>query len=940
MKILLYSDLDTSVINGFKKLCQHIENNDFQSADVKKIGENLYRAKLNRTDRLLFSIYQFNGEAYALFLEYIENHQYDKSRFLRRGVKIEESRIPTISLESDLSPEVLPFLNTRSKRINLLDKPISFDDSQSSILEQTLPLIIIGSAGSGKTSLILEKIKKMKGDVLYVSHSPFLVQTSKDLYQSYLYSNDKQQLHFLSFEELIGSVKIPEGRPVDSTIFQRWFLSHIQNSPIKDGYKLFEEFRGVISGSINKDDSSHKESFLSREEYLSLGVKQAIFLLEDRNSVYDLFLRYLNFLAENSYYDINLICHHYLPNIFSRYDAVVIDEVQDFTNIQLEFIFKMLHKPHNFLLCGDANQAVHPNFFSWAKIKPLFARAMQHNSTVINVLRGNYRNSARITHIANNILKLKTLRFGSIDKESHYLMIPNKKKVGSVLLFRNETKVTSELNLKTHNATNYAVLVASDIDKQTARKLFDTPLVFTIQEAKGLEYENIILFNLINSNATQYHQICQGITPQQLRQDIKYSRNKNKKDKSAETYKFYINALYVALTRAITNIYWLETNPKHSIFNLLGLGEVQNKLSLQEKKSSLREWQLELTKLEQQGKHQQADTIRENILQQQKPKWPVYDTNTIQELEHEALINQKRKAKLALFEYALVYDDHFYRNALIKVGFKPASNPEKGLTLLHKKYFMNYQSKNLSSIEQLTHRYGVNFRNTFNQTPLMIATQYGNTKLIDLLINKNADKSLCNNKGHNAFQIALYLAWKDIKYANNKLAAVFFALSPDSLHLRIDNKHIKLDKNSCEFFIINLMMALFYEILPQKMIFTGGGFTPHDIVEALKHFPKSLLTSKLYDPHFVGGILSTHKMHDDTPQSLKLFYRVMPEHYLINPKISIKINEKWVNIYDLLSFDQLSLAHKERLGMIDTDAFYSNVLADLKIQYKTALGIK
>ena len=42
---------------------------------------------------------------------------------------------------------------------------------------------------------------------------------------------------------------------------------------------------------------------------------------------------------------------------------VVVDEVRDLTTIQLQLILTALREPHQFLLCGDANQIVHPNFF-------------------------------------------------------------------------------------------------------------------------------------------------------------------------------------------------------------------------------------------------------------------------------------------------------------------------------------------------------------------------------------------------------------------------------------------------------------------------------------------------------------------------------------------------------------------------------------------------
>ena len=934
MKILIYNDLDESQINGFDKICQHLEQDDFRSADVKKVADNLYRARLNRTDRLLFSIYRYKDCAYALILEYIKSHRYEKSRFLRRGVKIDENRIPSINKLEDTTIENLSFLNEENTRLNYLDKPISFDAPQTTIFGQPLPLIIIGSAGSGKTTLILEKVKKMRGEILYVSQSPYLVETSRALYQSNSYKNNSQKISFLTFEEFIESIEIPQGKAINSQIFQDWFARILQSSPIKDGYKLFEEFRGVISGSING------QAYLNKEEYLALGVKQSIFLENERADVYALFQRYLSFTQEENYYDVNLICHSYLNQKSKSYNFVIIDEVQDLTNIQIALVLKSLKSPQNFLLCGDANQVVHPNFFSWTKIKSLFfQKNSNNNQPPIQVLHGNYRNSADVTQVANKVLKLKSQRFGSLDKESHYLMTAKEGTLGRVMLLPNKPEITKELNLKTKDAANYAVIVINETAKHAARSLFQTPLIFTIQEAKGLEYDNIILFDFISSNESRYRNISQGVHIEDLEKDLSYSRNKDKTDKSSETYKFHINALYVAITRAVHNIYWLESTPKQNILRLIGLANVQSSFSIDKQKSSSNEWQREVQRLEKQGNKRQANQIREKILKQTKPNWPVYDTKNILELKHQALEQHQRKAKLTLFEYSLVYDDHLYRNALIAADFKPALNPDNGYSLLHKKYFMSYQSKNLRAVTQLIHRYGVNFRNTFNQTSLMIATQYGNTDLIHLLIQQKADKDLANNRGQNAFQIALYLAWKGEEYAHEKLISVYLALSPDSLDLCIDKQYIRLDKHSTEFLVINLLMALFYEVLPQKMIFTGGGFTPQDIIEAFGKLPPSLIDKKLYDPTYISQIFSTHKVHSESPHGLKLFYRVMPDNYLINPAVSLRINKEWVNIYDLLSFDQLSLAHQKKLGIIDTDSFYSNVLEEMKVQYKTVLGL-
>ncbi|MGK7591631.1 hypothetical protein, partial [Salmonella enterica] len=70
--------------------------------------------------------------------------------------------------------------------------------------------------------------------------------------------------------------------------------------------------------------------------------------------------------------------------------------------------------PGQFLLCGDANQIVHPSFFSWSSLKSLFFRQQQGNDTTVNILQANYRNGHHVTALANRLLRLKQVRFSAI----------------------------------------------------------------------------------------------------------------------------------------------------------------------------------------------------------------------------------------------------------------------------------------------------------------------------------------------------------------------------------------------------------------------------------------------------------------------------------------------------------------------------------------------
>ena len=936
MQVLLYNELNTKTIPGLVKLIQFLENDDFQSADVKKVGDNLYRSKLNRNDRIIFSIYQHLGKPYALILEYIKNHAYEKSRFLNQNVNLDESKIPTIKTPDELKADVLVYVNPSHKSFNLLDKIVSFDDSQQSVYDLQPPLVIIGSAGSGKTALTLEKMKHAVGDVLYVTQSAYLVKNSRDLYYAHNYDNEDQQVDFLSFQEFLESIHVPEGNPVTFQRFQQWFSRHKQGKQLSDAHKLFEEFRGVITGPATD------KSWLSQKDYLALGIKETIFLQEEREAVYSIFEKYLSFLQENKLYDSNIVSHQYLNKLQARYDFVIVDEVQDLTNIQLYLIIKSLHQAHDFILCGDSNQIVHPNFFSWPKVKSLFYKQedLGGAENLIRILNTNYRNSPQVTEIANKILKIKNNRFGSIDKESHYLVESNGHTQGEVVFLQDNDRIKQELDKKTKASTRFAVIVMTPEQKPMAQLHFSTPLVFTIQEAKGLEYENIILYNFLSQEEQRYREISQGVIAEDLDKDIKFSRAKDKTDKSLEIYKFYINSLYVALTRAIKNLYWIESAPKQKLLNLIGLDNALASLEIVDSNSSLDDWRQEAHKLELQGKQEQAERIREEILKQKTPNWTVNTGDSLETLKQKAFEQDNKKAKLELFEYALVYEDRKLLNSLIKANFKPALNPDKGLQLLQQKHYAAYSFKKPDAALKQVNQFGPDFRNIFNQTPLMVAAWTGNVEVIKALFEQGADTEKIDENGFSALQIALSQASRDDHYARKKLAETYPSLEPTSISIQVDGRLIKLDKHQMEFFMLNMMIALFYRELPKKVINLGGAFSSQDFVDAVEHMPNSVLPERRKKRAYLSSILSKNEFTRDGKDNRKLFFRIKHGHYLFNPDLALKVEDEWVSIYDLLSIDKLANQHKkqEEWWRVDVNERSSEVLEHNKSIIKAQIS--
>ncbi|PVZ77707.1 hypothetical protein C9426_35565 [Serratia sp. S1B] len=625
MKIYLYHTVNPSQIPGYDKFVQAITADNFTQADVRKIDTNLYRARLNIRDRLLFSFYRYQHETVCLVLEYLPNHAYHASRFIRQQVVIDEDRLQPVLKPDEVQPEPMTYINTTPGRFYRLDKMLSFDDDQQALYDHPLPLVIVGSAGSGKTALVLEKMKQATGQILYLSLSSFLVEKARTLYRASGEENELQQVDFLSLREFLEMLSVPEGKEVTFNTFNAWLPRNKATASLGSAYTLFEEFRGVIGASVSEQGP------LSREAYLALGMKQSLYPAETRGEVYALFERYVTWLKQSRQFDTNLLSHQYLSRVTPSYDFIFIDEIQDMTPIQLFLVLKTLRTANQFLLCGDANQVVHPNFFSWSKLKSLLFQHHQGNDAGIRILPANYRNAPHVTRLANRLLHLKQTRFGAIDRESHYVVKSAGQTEGIVSLLADKESVKKELNQKTARSAHVALVVMYPEQKEQARRWFKTPLVFSVQEVKGLEYETVILFNLVSEASKVFDDICQGVSAADLEGEARrYARPRDKQDRSAEIYKFFINALYVAITRATHNVYLVEQRIAHPLWALLALSHSTKTATLREETSSLDEWQEAARQLERQGKQEQADAIREQIAHEQiEPQpsvsWQVID---------------------------------------------------------------------------------------------------------------------------------------------------------------------------------------------------------------------------------------------------------------------------------------------------------------------------
>jgi ankyrin repeat protein/superfamily I DNA/RNA helicase len=745
-KIAKHKNFHEPIGIDLEKTINFLKNGDFKSADSKKLSNSSYfRAKTDIKGRLLFQFGYVDEISYIFLLDVLPNHEYEESLFLKGKKVYEEDFIfDETNIEKNTSKE---------KFFHYSENFIIFNKTQENILYTNPPLIIVGSAGSGKTSVTIEKLRKLNGKVLYVSIAQELVNNAQDICGEY------KNIDFLSFEQFINNIKKQEGRVIDFYTFKKW----ANKNTIKEVEKYFEEFKGVLTADNNNQ-------YISLAEYKNLGRNQSLFKEEMREKVYENFKKYLQFLKENNLYDNNIAIYSLFEITQETYDFIVIDEIQDFTNKEIALILQSLKDKRNFIFSGDANQIIYSNFFSWSQLKTMLYKDKTINAP-ITILQENYRNSKNITNVANNLLKIKQLQFGSIDKESNYLIETKSTLEGNVHFYEATEKNIKEINEETENSRKVAVIVFDEATKNEIKKDFKTALIYTVHEVKGLEYDEIILINFVSNNIQSFNEIIKGIDKSDLSTDLKYNRSgKKDTEKRLESFKIYINSLYVALTRGVKKLYILEKR-NHRIFELLNVVQEEKKEIIVEQ-SSNEEWEQEALKLEKLGKIEQVEEIRKKIVDTSLKSKEVIKDIDIFQLKDEALNPNKfnKKAKDAFFKIVKEKNQLIFIEKLAELKYIPAKNYLNSLNNL-KKEEKKVVKKRISNIikyayqgnvqelkKLIENNADVDFQTKDGETALMIAAGTGQKEIIKLLLENNANPNLTRKDGDTVLTIATKFA--------------------------------------------------------------------------------------------------------------------------------------------------------------------------------------
>lgn len=482
------------------------------------------------------------------------------------------------------------YLLMDSEYINI---PMLNPKQQSMVEIENKNLLVQGVAGSGKTNVCLSKIiwtacKNYTGKVLYTTFSRGLLVDTKnriDLFKNNIksfindYKNNRiiflDKNHKKAIENRLGLVLIVDSETnIIKKLYQivDFLENHIDYYLLEDLYRVYEdadfdvfdekEFLNVFLKNLSNHQlknrleriknlslqivykeifgmilGSDSQEILGFEDYKNL--RQNSFSKDECEVIYSLAKQYKDFQKTQNILDNNEISRKLLenPQKIKKYTLSIVDEVQDFTQINLRLLKSISIK----MFCvGDALQMINPSYFSFSYLKKLM---FDEDVTDVEELDANYRNNKKIVEILNKLSEINIKEFGT-----HSFVLSGDSVDENTLSNAVYTNDESFINqIKTQKKENFTIIVSDFEQKKRLREHFKKQEILTVSEIKGLERESVLLYNILSSNNDKWQRL----------ERIKVN---HKQADENSVFRFFFNLFYVGLSRAKHNLFVYEEN--------------------------------------------------------------------------------------------------------------------------------------------------------------------------------------------------------------------------------------------------------------------------------------------------------------------------------------------------------------------------------------------
>nr|XP_015212780.1 PREDICTED: TPR and ankyrin repeat-containing protein 1 isoform X1 [Lepisosteus oculatus] len=285
---------------------------------------------------------------------------------------------------------------------------------------------------------------------------------------------------------------------------------------------VWKEIKSFLKGSF--EAYSSPGGTLSEEQYNKLGRKRAPNFQEDRTEIYRLFRLYQQIKSQWGFFDEEDVLHNLsirlakLDEIPWSIHELYGDEIQDFTQAELCMLMKIINDPNSMFLTGDTAQSIMKGVaFRFSDLRSLFYYASKSNADKkkrslvrkpkrIYQLYQNYRSHSGILNLASGIVDLLQFffpeSFDRLPRDRGLFDGPKPTVLEScsvsdlAILLRGNKRKSQPIEFGAHQV----VLVANETAKETIPEELTLALVLTIYEAKGLEFDDVLLYNFFTDS--------------------------------------------------------------------------------------------------------------------------------------------------------------------------------------------------------------------------------------------------------------------------------------------------------------------------------------------------------------------------------------------------------------------------------------------------------
>ncbi|XP_057562024.1 TPR and ankyrin repeat-containing protein 1 [Hippopotamus amphibius kiboko] len=361
---------------------------------------------------------------------------------------------------------------------------------------------------------------------------------------------------------------------------------------------IWKEIKSFLKGSF--EALSSPQGRLTEEAYKQLGRKRSPNFKEDRSEIYGLFCLYQRIRSQKGYFDEEDV----LYNLSRRLSKIKVlpwsihelygDEIQDFTQAELALLMKCINDPNAMFLTGDTAQSIMKGVaFRFSDLRSLFHYASRNavdkqcavrKPKRIHQLYQNYRSHSGILNLASGVVDLLQFyfpeSFDRLPRDSGLFDGPKPIVLEScsvsdlAILLRGNKRKTQPIEFGAHQV----ILVAHEMAKEKIPEELGLALVLTVYEAKGLEFDDVLLYNFFtDSEAYKEWKIISSFTASSSESreeslplmEVPLETCSSSQGRAfpvnPEMYKLLngeLKQLYTAITRARVNLWIFDENPE------------------------------------------------------------------------------------------------------------------------------------------------------------------------------------------------------------------------------------------------------------------------------------------------------------------------------------------------------------------------------------------